>query len=189
MPPATQPTDERLLGDREDPAGSFERFYRRHVGVLLRFAASRGANAEDAADAVAETFLVALRDRYRYVPRHATALPWLFSIARGKIVDGQRAAAGQRRREQALRTFDLRLTDHDRSTFEALPAEDDEIARLLAGLSEAQRAAVAGRVVEEREYAEIAAELGLSEPATRKHVSRGLQALRTRIRTTRGQTR
>jgi RNA polymerase sigma factor (sigma-70 family) len=182
MPRPATPTDASLLGDRVDPGASFDRFYRRHFSALLRFIASRGLSADDAADAVAETFIAALRQRYQYRAKYPTARPWLFAIARNKIADCQRVASGERRREEALRTFDIELTGRDRGTFDALPAfVDDGSALLLEGLSSPQRAVIERRVLQDRDYAEIAAELGISEPATRLHASRGLGTLRARM--------
>jgi DNA-directed RNA polymerase specialized sigma24 family protein len=67
----------------------------------------------------------------------------------------------------------------DRDGYERLLAGVDGLGLdALADLPEAQQQAIRARVVEDRGYAEIAAALGLSEPATRQQVSRGLAALR-----------
>jgi RNA polymerase sigma-70 factor (ECF subfamily) len=52
----------------------------------------------------------------------------------------------------------------------------------LAGLPDALRDAVVARVVEEREYPEIAAQMRCSELVVRQRVSRGLRALRAQIK-------
>ncbi len=182
MPQSFAPSDAALLGDRVDPAATFDRFYRRHFSPLLRFVASRGLGVEDAADAVAETFLAALRQRYSFDEKYPTARPWLFAIAQNKIVDCQRSAKGARSRNEALRTFEIELTTHDRSSFDELPAFVDDSSLLLEGLSPTQRVVIERRVLQDRDYAEIAAELGISETATRKHASRGLGTLRARMR-------
>jgi RNA polymerase sigma factor (sigma-70 family) len=49
---------------------------------------------------------------------------------------------------------------------------------LLEALPPEQRAAIRGRVIERREYAELAQQLECSELVVRQHVSRGLRALR-----------
>jgi len=67
-------SDAQLLSDDgADPAEAFAVFYRRHVDALIRFAASRGLNADAAADVVAETFLGALKARHRYRPERENA--------------------------------------------------------------------------------------------------------------------
>jgi RNA polymerase sigma-70 factor (ECF subfamily) len=52
----------------------------------------------------------------------------------------------------------------------------------LAALPEGQAAAVRARVLEDSGYDEIAAALRVSEPTARQRVSRGLAALRARLR-------
>ena len=54
------------------------------------------------------------------------------------------------------------------------------VVELLRDLPEDQHAAVPARVVDEHEYAEIAARQGVSEAVVRKRVSRGLAGLRRR---------
>jgi RNA polymerase sigma-70 factor (ECF subfamily) len=58
---------------------------------------------------------------------------------------------------------------------------DAWVADLLARLPEDQRQAVRARVLEERSYEEIAAELETSSLVVRKRVSRGLARLRTEL--------
>lgn len=55
----------------------------------------------------------------------------------------------------------------------------------IAGLPEEQRTAVLARVVDERSYPEIAAEMNCSEMLVRQRVSRGLRQLRSRIKESR----
>lgn len=57
----------------------------------------------------------------------------------------------------------------------------------LARLSREQRDALQLRVVEERPYAEVALALGVSEPAARARVSRGLRALASALEPYRAQ--
>ena len=58
---------------------------------------------------------------------------------------------------------------------------DERAVTLLAVLPGDQRQALQARVLDERRYDEIAAELQCSESVVRKRVSRGLAALRTRL--------
>jgi RNA polymerase sigma factor (sigma-70 family) len=51
----------------------------------------------------------------------------------------------------------------------------------LGALPDEQQHAIAARVVDEREYPEIARELQCSEALVRQRVSRGLRTLRTRL--------
>ena len=71
----------------------------------------------------------------------------------------------------------LDLSDADLRAIEA--CDDATIA--LEGLPPDQRAAVHARVVQEQDYAQIAAVSGSTEPAVRQRVSRGLATLRSRL--------
>jgi RNA polymerase sigma factor (sigma-70 family) len=181
--PATDPTrpftawsDADLLGDATDPAESFAVFYRRHVGAVIRFAASRGLDADAAADVVGDTFMGALKSRARYAPVQETARLWLLTIAARRIADVRRRQGQERRRHQRLETEMVVLTQADRDGYRHV-VEGDGL-DVLADLPAVQQQAIRARVVEGREYAEIAEALGLSQPATRQHVSRGLARLR-----------
>ena len=57
---------------------------------------------------------------------------------------------------------------------------DDAASVLLAELPPEQREALAAHVIDERDYAELASSLQISEAAVRQRVSRGLSALRRR---------
>ena len=52
----------------------------------------------------------------------------------------------------------------------------------MGALPQAEREAVAARVIEERDYTEIAATTGATEAAVRQRVSRGLSKLAQRVR-------
>lgn len=91
-------------------AREFEEAFRTHYAKLVRYA-SRRVGPGPAADAVAETFLVAWR---RWNERPAAAvLPWLFSICRLTLYNVERA---ERRREKL---FDKSVASLPRS-----PAND-----------------------------------------------------------------
>jgi RNA polymerase sigma-70 factor, ECF subfamily len=58
---------------------------------------------------------------------------------------------------------------------------DEASMQLLSELPEDERRAIQAHILEEREYAEIAAAAVISEPAARMRVSRGLGRLRARM--------
>lgn len=173
-------TDAELLADSADPEESFALFYRRHAPAVMRFLASRGADAETAADVVADTFMAALRRRSHYRPQHEDARLWLLGIAVRRLADVRRREERERRRLERIVRHTPVLSDADRTTYAAL-MESTEALDALADLPETDRQAILARVVEHRSYAEIAEALGLTEPTTRKRVSRGLARLRTRL--------
>ena len=59
---------------------------------------------------------------------------------------------------------------------------ESDLARALGELPPDTRAALLARLVEEREYGEIAARLHCSEQVVRQRVHRGLKALRANLR-------
>lgn len=182
MPPPDPRSDAELLHDTSDPAESFARFYRRHVDPLLRFCASKGADADTAADVTSDTFLSALAHRTEYDAGYPDARLWLLSIAARKLIDRHRRTAGDRHRHDALMASAPRPTDRDRDAYAALVEESGGTALdVLADLPRHQQDAIRQRVLDDREYADISRDLGLSEQATRQQVSRGLARLRSHL--------
>lgn len=180
--PFAEQSDADLLSNTSDPAESFAVFYRRHVTALLRFAAGRGLSADSAADVVAETFLAALDGRTRYRPERESARLWLLAIGSRRIADMYRQRSSEGRRDERLRSEAIVLTSVDRDSYAALLGNAGAGLDALADLPDVQQRAIRARVLEDREYADIADALGLSQPATRQHVSRGLAALRRNLK-------
>ncbi len=156
-------------------------FYRSHLPSVLRFFARRVFDPEAALDLTAETFAQALLSRRKFRGTTAAeAEAWLYTIARRQLSRYMKKGAIERK---ALERLGLRLSkprDDDLNRVEELA----DLGRLrpivgeaLAALSADQRAAVHLRVVEERAYPAIAAELEITEQVARARVSRGLRAL------------
>jgi RNA polymerase sigma-70 factor (ECF subfamily) len=170
-------SDEDLLSAHD--GASFEVFYRRHAERMLGYFVRRTRDAELAADLTAETFAAALAGRRRFRPGAGPASAWLFGIASKKLIDAQRRGYAERRAQRRLGMERIELTDGDIARIEALAG--DEAGELIDVLVADQRVAVQAHVVDERDYAEIARDLNVSEAVVRKRVSRGLAALRDRI--------
>ena len=162
-------------------ADGFATFYRRHVDAILRYHARSTGNAEVAADLTAETFAAALESKHRFRPGGAPAQAWLFGIGMRKLADYRRRGYAEDRARRRLGMERIEPTDEDLRRIEWL-AGDVEVASLVDDLPTEQRDAVTARVVHERDYAEIAEELDISQASVRQRVSRGLAALRGRIR-------
>lgn len=175
--------DARLLaataaGDPE----AFATFYRRHLGRVVAFTLRATGDAELAADLTGEVFAAALAACMRYRPQHASAAPWLFGIAENKLRESRRRGRVQDAVRQRLRIAPLDLTDDDLERVLELAADrQDAVRAAVAGLPAAERVAIEARVVHERGYGEIAAELRCSESVVRQRVSRGLARARARL--------
>jgi RNA polymerase sigma-70 factor (ECF subfamily) len=73
------------------------------------------------------------------------------------------------------------LEDEDLERIEGLAGRSDIAMLALAGLPADQREAVLARIVDERDYGEMATKLRCSESVARKRVSRGLAQLRDQL--------
>jgi RNA polymerase sigma factor (sigma-70 family) len=170
-------SDEDLLSARD--GASFELFYRRHAERMLGYFARRTRDAELSADLTAETFAAVLASRRRFSADQGGASAWLFGIASKKLIDAQRRGYAERRARRRLGMERIELTDADIAQIEGLAGI--EAGELIEVLVPDQRVAVRAHVVDERDYAEIAHDLNVSEAVVRKRVSRGLAALRHRM--------
>ncbi len=133
---------------------------------LRRFAAVVGAPSVDPDDLVQEAVARAL------VQGPLAELDDPAAYLRTAIV---RLAANRRRSEgRRLQAFTTVAAGLARSSADAYPSDMDE----LRGLAPADRAIVYLAVVEQRAHGDIAAILGIREPAARKRLSRAMSRLR-----------
>lgn len=162
-------------------ADDISRLYVQHARVLLRFLTRRTCDAEVAVDLLAETFAVVVADRSRFRGTDdAAAVGWIFGIARNLLNQWYRQARVERSALRRLRLDPPDCGEAELRRIEELAGLEDlrlRVAAELGGLSEEDREALRLRVVEEREYAELASELGVSQDAARTRVSRALKRL------------
>jgi RNA polymerase sigma factor (sigma-70 family) len=169
--------DELLRLARREPA-AFAAFYSRHERLVLGFFVGRVGDAEVAADLVAETFAAALSAIPRFRRRREPPTAWLLGIARNILAMSSRRGRVEARARRRLGMPQLTLTDEALERIEGLDATALE---LLGGLPPRAREAVKARVVDERDYPDIARDLRCSEAVVRKRVSRGLASLRDQM--------
>ncbi len=62
--------------------------------------------------------------------------------------------------------------------------DDAVLTEVMASLPAKQRAAIEARVIDERDYGDVARELGCSESVVRQRVSRGLSSMRSTVEET-----
>jgi RNA polymerase sigma factor (sigma-70 family) len=170
---------ELLVAARSSPE-AFGVFYERHVASVLAFFRRRVRGPEEAFDLTAETFAAALASVPRFRPGPEPAQAWLFAIARHKLSEALRASRVQDQARRELAMQPIQLDDEGIELLES--AASAPAVELLETLVLEQREAIEARHLEERGYAEIAAELRCSESVVRKRVSRGLAALHARLR-------
>jgi RNA polymerase sigma-70 factor (ECF subfamily) len=141
--------------DRHARRARFEELYGAHVRPLLGFALRRTGQPADAADVVADTFLVAWR-RLDDVPDRDARL-WLYGVAHRVLANHGR---GRRRRDRLGGRLAAVVAEHVvadpaeavgveavvREAMDRLPADDQDVLRLAAweGLGGAEIAVVLG---------------------------------------------
>lgn len=170
---------ELLAKSRECPA-AFGEFYRRHADRVLGYFAVRTSDPELAADLMAETFAAAYVSAHRFRDRGSPPVAWLFVIARSKLVDSVRRGRVQDIARRRLSLEPLELDDFDLARVHDAEARFSAD-QLLAGLPEREAHAVRARVLDGRDYRDIAGELRCSPGLVRKRVSRGLNRLKTQV--------
>lgn len=163
---------------REGAEATFDRLYAEHGRAVLAYALRRTADPQDAADVLAEAFLVAWR-RLDAVPHGDAARLWLYGVARHALANQRRS---ERRRERLAERLRRELpgaletmsplsagteTGAIREALGRLGSEDQEILR-LAGW-------------EELRPDEIATVLGISHVAARSRLHRARRRLRTAL--------
>ena len=174
-------SDADLLADALGDPEAFGEFYRRHERDVLRFFLHWTRSPELAADLMAETFAVVFESRESYRAERGEPRAWLFGIARNLLGRSTRRGRVDDETRRRLGLAPLVVDDEAVAVIEALGDSTSPAVDALYGLSGLLREAVAGRVVEEREYRELAAALDCSESVVRQRVKRGLARIRKRL--------
>ena len=171
---------ELLRRTRSGDAEAFGAFYRQYRGAVLGFLRVRVSGPELAADLMCETFtqaLVAVHDQQRDLP--VIPIAWLLTIARNQLVDSVRRGRVEDETRRRLSMEPLELGDRDLEAIELAATEADVLELLRRALPADQAEAFRARVLDDRQYAEIARELKTSESVVRKRVSRARRQLRS----------
>jgi len=163
---------QRAFG-RELAQVRFGRLYREQGRAILAYALRRAGDPEDAADVVAETFLVAWR-RLGEVPNGEEARLWLYAVARRALANQHRAA--RRRTRLGERLAESLRTEI--ATHAAPHGEAVRVLRAMSELGEADRELLLLVSWEELAPAEAAQVLGISSLAARSRLHRARRRLR-----------
>jgi RNA polymerase sigma factor (sigma-70 family) len=175
-------SDERLLaGIAACDERAFSVFYRRHLPRTVSYLLRETQDREVAADLAAEVFSAVLLSAKRYRPERDTAVPWMLAIARNVVGASRRRRGVEVRARRRLGFEPIELDDDDLERTEELADQRGGVVSLVEQLPGDERDAVKARVINERSYAEIAAEMCCSEPVVRQRVSRGLRRLRAQV--------
>jgi RNA polymerase sigma-70 factor (ECF subfamily) len=159
-------------------SAAFVAFYRLNLSAVVGFFLRRTGDREVTADLTAEVFAAALIAAPRYDPDVRPVLAWLHGIASHKLADSRRRGRVEDEARRRLALEPLLLNDEALDRVEEMASSHagrDALDGAVAALPVEQREAVLARVVDERSYPEIAAEMACSEMVVRQRVSRGLK--------------
>jgi RNA polymerase sigma-70 factor, ECF subfamily len=151
--------------------GLAERAFRLHYRDVLRFVRRRTATEHEAEEVTQAVFAQAA-ERLEASQDSAALRGWLYTVARRRLVDEarRRSCSGSVVSLDGL-ALPLRERRYGRDVTKTLR-------RALEGLPASQRSVVAGRLIEGRSFAELAAAHGVSEGACKMRFLRGLASVR-----------
>ena len=151
---------------------AFAALVRAHERLVIGTATRITGNAELARDVAQQVFATLAQKGWMLTGRTSLA-GWLHHAARHVALRVARSETARDRR-------------HEQLALETPAAPESDVwpmlEEALATLPDAEREAVVMHHLQDRSYAEMAAALGLTEPAARKRVSRGIQSLGAQLR-------
>jgi RNA polymerase sigma-70 factor, ECF subfamily len=156
----------------------------RHHGRVYRIAYSYLRNADDALDAVQETFVKAYQNAARWHPE-AEVTPWLVRIAVNQSIDLYRRGRRRQTHETPLEADGVVL----QLAASELPADQrvqgreigERISRAVRDLPDTQRSVFVLRHYEDMSLEEIAQTLGIQLGTVKSALHRALFRLRDRL--------
>ncbi len=158
--------------NRQELADLFDREF----DAVYRFCLARTGDTTLADDAAADAFTAAARlfasGRGEQVDR-----PWLFVVARNRVVDNWRSSERHQRRFERLAQQRL-LGQQGDDPLAASPVVD-LVLGALSSLSDRQRSALTLRYLDEQSVAEVAEQLDLTYRATESLLARARRSFAT----------
>lgn len=152
---------------------AYEQFLRQIAGRVRGFARRRVQSGIDPEDVVQETLLAIHMKRHTWRV-DSPVTPWVYAIARHKLIDAFR------RRGSRVEVAIDEIAETGAEPGPDVPSHR-EVDRALATLAPGQRSVVAAISVEGHSISDTAKRLGLSEPAVRVALHRGLAAIAERF--------
>ncbi|AZO03369.1 MULTISPECIES: sigma-70 family RNA polymerase sigma factor [unclassified Mesorhizobium] len=159
-----------IAGDERAYANFLHRIAALVRGFVRRKIVQGGVDPEDV---VQETLLAIHVKRHTWRP-DAPVLPWVYAIARFKLIDAFRRRG--RRIEVEIDEIAETFAEPETET-----VSERDINRALEGLPPTQRSVVSSISVDGHSIGETAAKLGVSETAVRVSLHRGLAAIAKRF--------
>ena len=159
-----------IAGDEKAYADFLHRIAALVRGFVRRKIVQGGVDPED----VVQETLLAIHIKRHTWRQDAPVLPWVYAIARFKLIDAFRRRG--RRIEVEIDEIAETFAEPETET-----VSERDINRALDGLPPAQRSVVSSISVDGRSIGETASKLGISETAVRVSLHRGLAAIAKRF--------
>ncbi len=165
-----------LLAAQEADEAAYRRLLKELGLYLQSFLRKRLGNSPYIDDIIQEILLGVHKARHTFDGTRPF-LPWFHAIVRYKTIDTMR----QKKRIQGHEIFDEAALEQYSETFERVETNtlDEEILRALAALPPKQRQAVELMKLQGLSVKETAAQLGMSEAATKVSAHRAYEFLRS----------
>ena len=175
------PESSTFLAASVGDADVFAAFYEAYVSNVSVFFVRRVLDPEVAVDLTAETFALALERRHQFRGRTAQEEQgWLFAIARSLLHAYWRKGRIEQAAMSRLGLERPRLSTEDLEYLHRQAGLDELRGRLSQALEIVrpdQAAAIRARVLEERDYGDIARDFETTPDVIRARVSRGLKTM------------
>ncbi len=161
----------RRFADQND-SDAFRVIVDRHLPLVHSAALRQVCDADLAQDVCQSVFIVLARKAAKLKPQTVLS-GWLYRTARFTALRALKSEQRRIAREQA--TAAMNNADSDQQAWSQLEPDLDEA---MSRLSEKDRDAILLRYFENRNLSEVGAQLGVSEDAAQKRVSRAVEKLR-----------
>lgn len=150
-------------------------------GLLLRIC----GNAEEANDALQDTFVHAWRNASRHDPARGSEIAWLITIARSRAIDRIRARRTRTEREdeagREISSATSRVVKEEVSASAELQEARTLIVEALGELPREQRQVIELAYFEGKSHSKIAQELGEPLGSVKTRIQLGMKKLRAKL--------
>ena len=159
--------------DENDPSrAQLAALFDAEFTTIFQFVLARSGDRAIADDVVADTFLAAAH-ALATGKEEVIGRPWLFVVARRRLIDHWRR--GERERNRLKRLLELDPSRREHGHYDELPSNgaSDGVLEALRSLPERQRAAIALRYLDDYSVTEIAEAMEIEYRAAESLLARG----------------